>query len=54
MAGVEEPFPAEDRVLVPSPRDVATYDQRPEMSADELTRVLLERLLRIAEVTRAQ
>jgi 2,3-bisphosphoglycerate-independent phosphoglycerate mutase len=43
-SGCEEPFPAEDRVLIPSPRDVATYDQRPEMSADELTRVLLERL----------
>jgi 2,3-bisphosphoglycerate-independent phosphoglycerate mutase len=43
-SGCEEPFPAEDRVLVPSPRDVATYDHRPEMSADELTRTLLERL----------
>jgi 2,3-bisphosphoglycerate-independent phosphoglycerate mutase len=28
----EEPFPHEDRVLVPSPH-VATYDQKPEMSA---------------------
>ena len=31
--GREEPMPGEDRVLVPSPRDVATYDQKPEMSA---------------------
>lgn len=30
--GVEEPFPGEDRVLVPSPK-VATYDLCPEMSA---------------------
>lgn len=29
----EEPFPLEDRGLVPSPRDVQTYDQKPEMSA---------------------
>ena len=31
--GREEPFPGEDRCLVPSPRDVATYDLKPEMSA---------------------
>jgi 2,3-bisphosphoglycerate-independent phosphoglycerate mutase len=31
--GREAPFEGEDRVLVPSPRDVATYDQKPEMSA---------------------
>jgi 2,3-bisphosphoglycerate-independent phosphoglycerate mutase len=30
--GREEPFPGEDRVLIPSPR-VATYDLQPEMSA---------------------
>src|ERR1700692_2839108 len=30
--GVEQPFPGEDRVLVPSPK-VATYDLKPEMSA---------------------
>jgi 2,3-bisphosphoglycerate-independent phosphoglycerate mutase len=30
--GREDPFPGEDRVLVPSPK-VATYDQKPEMSA---------------------
>jgi 2,3-bisphosphoglycerate-independent phosphoglycerate mutase len=33
----EEPFPGEDRILVPSPRDVPTYDKKPEMSALELT-----------------
>ncbi len=31
--GEEEPFPAEDRELVDSPRDVSTYDEKPEMSA---------------------
>jgi 2,3-bisphosphoglycerate-independent phosphoglycerate mutase len=34
--GIEQPFPGEDRHLVPSPR-VATYDLTPEMSADALT-----------------
>ncbi len=31
--GVEQPFPGEERVLVPSPK-VATYDLKPEMSAE--------------------
>jgi 2,3-bisphosphoglycerate-independent phosphoglycerate mutase len=35
--GREEPFPGEDRKLVPSPRDVATYDLKPEMSAAGVT-----------------
>ncbi|MDE7269553.1 MAG: 2,3-bisphosphoglycerate-independent phosphoglycerate mutase [Acetatifactor sp.] len=34
--GVEEPNPGEDRVLVNSPKDVATYDLKPEMSAYEV------------------
>jgi 2,3-bisphosphoglycerate-independent phosphoglycerate mutase len=42
--GREAPFDGEDRVLVPSPRDVATYDHKPEMSAEPLTRALLEKL----------
>ncbi|MFW5489858.1 MAG: 2,3-bisphosphoglycerate-independent phosphoglycerate mutase [Desulfovibrio sp.] len=42
--GREEPFPNENRVLVPSPREVATYDQKPVMSAREVTDKLLERL----------
>jgi 2,3-bisphosphoglycerate-independent phosphoglycerate mutase len=29
----EEPFPGEDRQIIPSPKDVSTYDQKPEMSA---------------------
>jgi 2,3-bisphosphoglycerate-independent phosphoglycerate mutase len=42
--GLEKPFPAEDRALIPSPRDVATYDQKPEMSAHQVTDELLKRL----------
>jgi 2,3-bisphosphoglycerate-independent phosphoglycerate mutase len=34
--GVEDVYPGEDRILVPSPK-VATYDQKPEMSAYEVT-----------------
>ena len=40
--GREEPFPGEERRLVASPRDVATYDQKPAMSAVEVTDLLLE------------
>ncbi len=43
--GTEEPFPGEDRHLVPSPK-VATYDLQPEMSAPELTDALLARIAR--------
>ena len=42
--GAEEPFAGEERVLIPSPRDVATYDLKPEMSAREITDTLLARL----------
>lgn len=34
--GREQPYPGEDRILVPSPK-VATYDLQPEMSALEVT-----------------
>jgi 2,3-bisphosphoglycerate-independent phosphoglycerate mutase len=36
--GREEEWAGETRILVPSPRDVATYDQKPEMSAAEVAR----------------
>jgi len=42
--GSEVPFPGEDRVLIPSPREVATYDLKPEMSAYPVTDELLKRL----------
>lgn len=34
--GKEDPFPGEDRVIIPSPK-VASYDEKPEMSASEVT-----------------
>jgi 2,3-bisphosphoglycerate-independent phosphoglycerate mutase len=34
--GREEVWPGETRILVPSPREVGTYDKKPEMSADEV------------------
>ena len=39
--GREEPFPGEERILVPSPK-VATYDLKPEMSCPEVTDKLCE------------
>ncbi|MCZ6829542.1 MAG: 2,3-bisphosphoglycerate-independent phosphoglycerate mutase [Gammaproteobacteria bacterium] len=39
--GREEPYPGEDRILVPSP-DVATYDLQPAMSAPEVTDKLVQ------------
>lgn len=39
--GREQPFPGENRILVPSPK-VATYDLAPEMSASQVTRHLVD------------
>jgi 2,3-bisphosphoglycerate-independent phosphoglycerate mutase len=39
--GVEDPFPGEERTLVPSNREVATYDLAPEMSAGPITDALV-------------
>ena len=39
--GVEDAYPGEDRILVPSPK-VATYDLKPEMSAAEVTDRLVD------------
>lgn len=36
----EEPFKGEDRILIPSPK-IASYDQKPEMSAQEVTHRIL-------------
>jgi 2,3-bisphosphoglycerate-independent phosphoglycerate mutase len=36
--GDEHELAGETRILVPSPREVETYDQKPEMSADEVER----------------
>ena len=42
--GEEPPFRLEERNLIPSPRDVATYDQKPEMSAREVTDELIKQI----------
>jgi 2,3-bisphosphoglycerate-independent phosphoglycerate mutase len=41
--GEEEPYEGEERRLVDSPRDVPTYDHKPEMSAREATDAFVER-----------
>ncbi len=41
--GEEDPYPGEERCLVDSPRDVPTYDKKPEMSAREAAEALVER-----------
>lgn len=42
--GDEKVFEGEKRVLIPSPREVKTYDLKPEMSAREVTSTLLSEL----------
>ncbi|MBV8480852.1 MAG: 2,3-bisphosphoglycerate-independent phosphoglycerate mutase [Actinobacteria bacterium] len=42
--GREAEFPAEMRLLVPSPRDVAGYDEKPQMSAPELADRFVEEI----------
>lgn len=39
--GREEPFKDEKRIMIPSPKDVPTYDFKPEMSAREITAAIL-------------
>jgi 2,3-bisphosphoglycerate-independent phosphoglycerate mutase len=41
--GEEHPYPGEERCLVESPRDVPTYDHKPEMSADAAATAFAER-----------
>jgi 2,3-bisphosphoglycerate-independent phosphoglycerate mutase len=40
--GEEDPEPGEERDLVPSPRDVPTYDHKPAMSAPEASRTFCD------------
>lgn len=42
--GDEKAFPGEDRLLIPSPKEVATYDQKPQMSAPEVTEEVIRRI----------
>ncbi len=41
--GIEKPYPGEDRILVPSPK-VPTYDQKPEMSANEVMEEVINKI----------
>jgi 2,3-bisphosphoglycerate-independent phosphoglycerate mutase len=41
--GIEEAYPGEERILIPSPK-VATYNLKPEMSACEISEKVLERI----------
>jgi 2,3-bisphosphoglycerate-independent phosphoglycerate mutase len=40
----DDPFSQEDRSMAQSPRDVSTYDQKPEMSAEEITQKVLDEI----------
>lgn len=40
----DDPFPGEDRILIPSPRHCATYDEAPEMSAYAVTREVVAKI----------
>jgi 2,3-bisphosphoglycerate-independent phosphoglycerate mutase len=40
-----DPFPGEDRTIVPSPTDVSTYDQKPEMSGYGICDEVVKRVL---------
>ncbi|MBI9088060.1 MAG: 2,3-bisphosphoglycerate-independent phosphoglycerate mutase [Desulfobacterium sp.] len=42
--GDETVFPGEDRVLIPSPREVNTYDEKPEMSALKVAEAACQRI----------
>lgn len=42
--GMETPFANEDRAMIPSPQDVATYDLKPQMSAPEVTDEVIRRI----------
>jgi 2,3-bisphosphoglycerate-independent phosphoglycerate mutase len=42
--GEEKKFPGEERILIPSPKDVPTYDLKPEMSARAVTEALVKQL----------
>ena len=40
--GIETPYDGEDRKMIPSPRDVKTYDLKPEMSAPGVAELVVE------------
>jgi 2,3-bisphosphoglycerate-independent phosphoglycerate mutase len=42
--GREVPFQGEERVMIPSTREVATYDEKPEMSAPEVANAVVQQI----------
>jgi len=42
--GEEKEFPGEERILIPSPKDVPTYDLKPQMSAREVAEALVKKI----------
>ena len=42
--GEEAAYAGEDRVIIPSPKDVPTYDFKPEMSAGQVTETVVSKL----------
>ncbi|MCK5237600.1 MAG: 2,3-bisphosphoglycerate-independent phosphoglycerate mutase [Deltaproteobacteria bacterium] len=42
--GVEEPFKGEERLLIPSIKDVPTYDLKPEMRAADIAKAAVEKI----------
>jgi 2,3-bisphosphoglycerate-independent phosphoglycerate mutase len=42
--GLEVAYDGEDRVIIPSPKDVPTYDFKPEMSAQQVTDTVVSKL----------
>jgi 2,3-bisphosphoglycerate-independent phosphoglycerate mutase len=44
--GIETPFEFEDRILIPSPTDVPTYNRKPQMSAPQVTDEVVKAIAR--------
>jgi 2,3-bisphosphoglycerate-independent phosphoglycerate mutase len=42
--GEEEPYPGEERILIQSPKEVKTYDLKPEMSARKVAAAVIEEI----------
>lgn len=42
--GVEKECEGEERFIIPSPKEVATYDEKPEMSAEEVVSTVVDKL----------
>jgi 2,3-bisphosphoglycerate-independent phosphoglycerate mutase len=41
---IREPFPGEERIVVPTPKDVPFFDQKPEMNASGVADAVIEKL----------